>query len=117
MYGPHHLKDEAAYERLSRDTTLEVQKKVEKFVATWKDKGVLPAKLADWLVVPEPKPGAFYVLPKVYQRCRPAAKSLPLKMQTRPVAAMNSHPVARVAQWLDSLYKLLLNTEHIPEYV
>ena len=49
-----------------------------------------------------PKPGRFYILPKIYKTGNPG----------RPIVSSNSHPSARISQFVHCHLKPLVHTTH-----
>ena len=51
-----------------------------------------------FLIQSDPKPGRFYILPKVHKRGNPG----------RPIVCSNSHPTERISQFVDFHLKPLV---------
>ena len=53
-----------------------------------------------FLIQTDPKPGRFYILPKVHKQGNPG----------RPIVSSNSHPTERISQFVDFHLKPLVQT-------
>ena len=55
-----------------------------------------------FLIQSNPKPGRFYILPKIHKTGNPG----------RPIVSSNSHPSERISQFVDHHLKPLVHTTH-----
>ena len=87
------------YELLDNDITTDIQTRILKYAERMnRDKIINEAKR--YLIQTDPKPGRFYILPKVHKQGNPG----------RPIVSRNSHSTERISQFVDHHLKPLVQT-------
>ncbi|XP_078370299.1 uncharacterized protein LOC144654063, partial [Oculina patagonica] len=96
------LNDTKFYKPLDNDITKEVQKRVRKYTKRMNRDKIISDETKRYLIQTDPKPGRFYILPKVHKQGNPG----------RPIVSSNSHPTERISQFVDyHLKPLVQNTD------
>ena len=84
------LNDAKFYRRLDTDITSDNQTRVEFVTKRLHKDGVIDYKTKQFLIQTDPKPGRFYILPKIHKHGNPG----------RPIVLSNGHPTERISQLL-----------------
>ena len=82
-----------------------IQKRVAEYVKRMFNNKLIDIKIKQYLVQNDPRPGRFYILPKIHKVNNPG----------RPIVSSNNHPTERVSQFVDYYLKPSVNT--VPSYV
>ena len=90
---------------LDYDPTLEFQSKVTKTLNKVLNLGYISKENSDYLSVPQPKAGRFYLLPKIHKTGDPG----------RPIVSANGHPTERISEFVDHHLRPFL--AELPSYV
>ena len=99
------LNNPTFYEQQDTDLTHTIQKRVTEYVKRKLNDGLIDNKNKQYLLHKNPKPGCFYILPKIHQDNNPG----------RPIVPSNNHPTERISTFVDFHLKPLVCT--IPSYV
>ena len=91
------LNDSKFYKTLDKDITTDIQKRVQIYVQRMHRDQIIDDHTKRFLLQTDPKPGRFYILPKIHKQGNPG----------RPIVSSNSHPTERISQFVD--YHLKLN--------
>jgi hypothetical protein len=94
------LDNDKHYLQLSHNTIPETQNIIKDNVNTHVQTGSLPLASAKSLIIPNPRPGKFYMLPKIHKDIN--------NPPGRPIIATNDHPTQRLSEYVD---------EHIKEFL
>ena len=76
------LNDTTFYRRLDSDITSDILTRVQFFFKRLHNDGVIDDKTKRFLIQADPKPGRFYILPKIHKHGNPG----------RPIVSSNGHP-------------------------
>ncbi|KAL9972935.1 hypothetical protein ACROYT_G019335 [Oculina patagonica] len=96
------LNDTKFYKPLDNDVTNDVQKRVRKYTKRMNRDKIISDETKRYLIQTDPKPGRFYILPKVHKQGNPG----------RPIVSSNSHPTERISHFVDyHLKPLVQNTD------
>jgi hypothetical protein len=68
-------------------------------------RGHLDKKTMDYLTPEDPKPGRFYLLPKIHKENNPG----------RPIVSVNDHPTEKISEFID--FHLRPFVEILPSYI
>ena len=82
-----------------------IQKRVTEYVKRMFNNKLIDQKTKQYLVQNDPRPGRFYILPKIHKLNNPG----------RPIVSSNNHPTERISQFVDYYLKPLVCT--VPSYV
>ena len=96
------LNDTKFYRPLDNDITDDIQKRVQVYVERMPRDKIIDDNTKRFLVQSNPKPGRFYILPKIHKTGNPG----------RPIVSSNSHPSERISQFVDHHLKPLVHTTH-----
>ena len=100
------LNNPTVYEQQEKDQTAMIQKRVTEYVKRMFNNELIDQKTKQYLVQNDPKPGRFYILPKIHKVNNPG----------RPIVSSNNHPTECFSQFVDYYYlKPLVCT--VPSYV
>ena len=99
------LNNPTFYEKQDTDWTHAIQKRDTEYAKRTLNNGLIDNKNKQYLLHKNPKPGRFYILPKIHKDNNPG----------RPIVCSNNHPTERISQFVDFHLKLLVCT--IPSYV
>ena len=88
-----HLNDVVVYEKLYENPLSKVLDRVKEALQPLQDKGYISGKNVEYLVVPRPRLGCFYLLPKIYKRLE--------NVPGRPVISNCGTSTGRVSEFLD----------------
>ena len=92
-------------EQQDTDLTDTIQKRVTEYVKHMLNDNLIDKKNKQYLLHRDPKPGRFYILPKIHKVNKPG----------RPIVSSNNHPTERISQFADFHLKPLVCT--ISSYV
>ena len=87
------------YRPLDTDITSDIQTLVEFFIKRLHKDGFIDHKTKEFLIQTDPKPGRFYILPKIHKHGNPG----------RPIVSSNGHPTERISQFVDYYLKPLVH--------
>ena len=96
------LNDTKFYRPLENDITNDTQKRVQVYVERMLRDKMIDDNTKRFLIQSNPKPGRFYILPKIHKTGNPG----------RPIVSSNSHPSERISQFVDHHLKPLVHTTH-----
>ena len=96
------LNDTKFYRPLDNDITDDIQKRVQVYVERMLRDKIIDDHTKRFLIQSNPKPGRFYILPKIHKTGNPS----------RPIVSSNSHPSERISQFVDHHLKPLVHTTH-----
>ena len=99
------LSDTKFYKALDNDPTHEFQRKVTTTLTKMVESGDISDSNFNYLSVQNPKPGRFYLLPKIHKPGNPG----------RPIVSANGHPTEHISEFID-LHLRPFVTE-LPSYV
>ena len=85
---------------LDKDITTDIQKHVQIYVQRMHRDQIIDDHTKRFLLQTDPKPGRFYILPKIHKQGNPG----------RPIVSSNSHPTERISQFVDYHLKPLVQT-------
>ena len=88
------------YKLLDNDITTDIQKRILKYTERMTRDKIINEETKRYLIQTDPKPGRFYILPKVHKQGNPG----------RPIVSSNSHPTERISQFVDHHLKPLVRT-------
>ena len=94
------LNDTKFYKTLDNDITNDIQKRIQVYVQRMHHDKIIDDDTRRFLIQTDPKPGRFYILPKIHKQGNPG----------RPIVSSNSHPTERISQFVDYHLKPLLQT-------
>ena len=94
------LNDTKFYKLLDNDVTTDIQKRILKYTERMNRDKIINEETKRYLIETDPKPGRFYILPKVHKQGNPG----------RPIVSSNSHPTERISQFVDHHLKPLVQT-------
>ena len=94
------LNDTKFYKTLDNDITNDIQKRIQVYVQRMHRDKIIDDDTRRFLIQTDPKPGRFYILPKIHKQGNPG----------RPIVSSNSHPTERVSQFVDYHLKPLVQT-------
>ena len=92
------LNDAKFYKTLDNDITNDIQKRIRIYVERMHRDKIIDDDTKLFLIQTDPKPGRFYILPKVHKQGNPG----------RPIVSSNSHPTKRISQFVDFHLKPLV---------
>ena len=99
------LSDTSYYERLDSDPTYKFNKIISDTLTKGKQDREIDSDVASALLVPHPKPGRFYVLPKIHKEGNPG----------RPIISGNGCPTEIISKFVDWHIQGLV--KQLPSYV
>ena len=85
---------------LDKDITTDIQKRIQMYVQRMHRDQIIDDHTERFLLQTDPKPGRFYILPKIHKQGNPG----------RPIVSSNSHPTERISQFVDYHLKPLVQT-------
>ena len=80
------LNDTKFYKLLDNDITTDIQNRILKYTERMNRDNIINEETKRFLIQTDPKPGRFYILPKVHKQGNPG----------RPIVSSNSHPTERI---------------------
>ena len=92
------LNDTKFYRRLDTDISSDILTRVQFYIKQLHKDGVIDDKTKKFLIQADPKPGRFYILPKIHKQGNPG----------RPVVSSNGHPTECISQFVYYYFKLLV---------
>ena len=99
------LNDTTFYKLLDHDPTPDFTEQVFTAVTEMFDKGYITEDNLKYLLVPNPKAGRFYLLPKIHKQGIPG----------RPIVSANGHPTERISEFID--FHLRPHVLALPSYL
>ena len=99
------LNDSTFYKALDHDPTHEFAKKVADAISEMRNGNHISEKNAVYLTVDQPKPGRFYLLPKIHKAGNPG----------RPIVSANGHPTEKISEFVD--LHLQPHVQNLPSYL
>jgi hypothetical protein len=66
--GYQQLNDRQFYQKLDSDPTGNIATKINKVIQEMVDRNLITPKMASFLIIDKPKPGRFYLLPKIHKK-------------------------------------------------
>ena len=103
----NHLNDEPVYDLINEDPMGEISDHVKQVLKPLVDRGFITEKNLKYLVLPKPRLGRFYLLPKIHKRLE--------NVPGRPVISNCGTATERVSEFLDCLIQPLV--EQIPSII
>ena len=88
------------YELQTTDLTDNIQKRVTLYFKRMFNDHLIDKRTKQYLLNKNPKPGRFYILPKIHKVNNPG----------RPIVSSNNHPTERISQFVDFNLKPLVCT-------
>ena len=79
-----------------KDITTDIQKRVQIYVQRMHRDQIIDDHTKRFLLQTDPKPGRFYILPKIHKQGNPG----------RPIVSSNSHPTERISQFVDDIFMI-----------
>ena len=95
------------YERLQENPLNDISDRVKQAFKPLLDKGYIPSKNLEYLVVPRPRLGRFYLLPKIHKRLE--------NVPGRPVISNCGTATERVSEFLD--FRIQPLVERLPSVI
>ena len=80
------LSDCRFYEKLDSDPTLDFTQKIKRALEDVHVRGHIDDNVMEYLTPEDPKPGRFYLLPKIHKENNPV----------RPIVSANGHPTEKI---------------------
>jgi serine/threonine protein kinase len=99
------LSDCRFYEKLDSDPTLDFTQKIIRALEAMHARGHLDNKTMEYLTPEDPKPGRFYLLPKIHKENNPG----------RPIVSANGHPTEKISKFIDFLLRPFV--ENLPSHI
>ncbi len=99
------LHNTAHYRKLSSDPTQEITDSVTQAIDSMHKNNHIDEDTRDFLTPEDPKPGRFYIIPKIHK------PNIPY----RPIISCNGHPTENLSQFLD--YHLQPVAQSVPSYI
>ena len=93
------LNDTKFYRQLDIDQTSDVQTRIQFYIKRLHKDNIIDDKTKRFLIQTDPKPGRFYILPKIHKQGNPG----------RPIVSSNGHPTERISQFVDYHLKPLVH--------
>ena len=94
------LNNDAHYKELPEDIIPTIQQKIKDNINTHVATGALPLATAKHMITPNPRPGRFYLLPKIHKNLQ--------HPPGRPIVASNNHPTEKLSEYVD---------QHLKEFI
>jgi hypothetical protein len=89
--GYKQLNDQQFYQKLDSDPTNKIAIKINKVIQEMVDRNLITEKMASYLIIDNPKPGRFYLLPKIHKKGIPG----------RPICSSIFHPTNMIGKFVD----------------
>ena len=89
------LKSTKTYKPLAADPCAQISSEVKAELDDLLETKILHKRAWEYLQVPDPKPGRFYVLPKIHKKGVPG----------RPICSSNGHPTEHISEFVDDYIK------------
>jgi hypothetical protein len=86
------LQNKLAYKKLDFDPSGQICKEIQDVLDIMLDKNVIDSRCHDYLSPTDPRPGRFYLLPKIHKKGCPG----------RPICSSNGHPTERISRFVDA---------------
>ena len=99
------LSDCRFYEKLDSDPTLDFTQKIMRALDDMHARGHIDNKTMEYLTPEDPKPGRFYLLPKIHKENNPG----------RPIVSANGHPTEKISEFID--FHLRPFVENLPSHI
>jgi hypothetical protein len=99
------LSDCRFYEKLDSDPTLDFTQKITRALEAIHARGHIDDKTMEYLTPEDPKPGRFYLLPKIHKENNPG----------RPIVSVNGHPTEKISEFID--FHLRPFVENLPSHI
>ena len=93
------LNDTKFYRLLNTDITKDIQSRIQFYIKGLHKDNIIDDKTKRFLTQTDPKPGRFYILPKIHKHGNPG----------RPIVSSNAHPTERISQFVDYHLKPLVH--------
>ena len=93
------LNDTKFYRQLDIDQSSDIQTRIQFYIKRLHKDNIIDDKTKRFLIQTDPKPGRFYILPKIHKQGNPG----------RPIVSSNGHPTERISQFLDYHLKPLVH--------
>ena len=93
------LNDTKFYRQLDIDQTSDIQTRIQFYIKRLHKDNIIDDKTKRFLIQTDPKPGRFYILPKIHKQGNPG----------RPIVSSNGHPTERISQFVDYRLKPLVH--------
>lgn len=93
------LNDTKFYRQLDIDQTSDIQTRIQFYIKRLHKDNIIDDKTKRFLIQTDPKPGRFYILPKIHKQGNPG----------RPIVSSNGHPTERISQFVDYHLKPLVH--------
>jgi hypothetical protein len=74
------------YKKLDSDLTLDFAQKIKRALEAMHVRGHIDDKTIEYLTPEDPKPGRFYLLPKIHKENNPV----------KPIVSANGHPTEKI---------------------
>ena len=94
------LNDTSFYRPLDNDITDGIQKRVNVYTQRMLRDNIVDKNTKRFLTQPSPKPGRFYILPKIHKQ----------RNSRRPIVSSNGHPTEHLSQFVDYYLQPLVKT-------
>jgi hypothetical protein len=98
------LSDYRFYEKLNSDRTLDFTQKIMRALKAMPTRGHIDDKTMEYLTPEDPKPGRFYLLPKIHKENNPG----------RPIVSANGHPTEKILEFIDFHFRTFPMMTELP---
>ena len=99
------LNNETFYKKLPEDPTRDISKRVKFYIDRMLTDDIIDKDTHSYLTPHDPKPGRFYILPKIHKKGNPG----------RPIVSANGHPTEKISEFVS--YNLIPLVQTLPSYI
>jgi hypothetical protein len=99
------LSDCRFYDKIDSDPTLDFTQKITRALEAMHARGHIDDKTMEYLTPEDPKPGRFYLLPKIHKQDNPG----------RPIVSANGHPTENILESIDFILRPFV--ENLPSHI
>ena len=99
------LSDDRFYNKSDKDPTKQFSDEITNELNNMYDYGYIDEKTLKYLIPDSPKPGRFYLLPKIHKANNPG----------RPIVSANGHPTEKISEFVD--FHLRQHVEALPSFI
>ena len=99
------LSNRENYHPLDNDPTNNFSMRIKHYLDNMLENDHIDEACYEYLNIPDPKPGRFYLLPKIHKKGIPG----------RPICGSNNHPTERISEFVDHHIRKYVN--ELPSYI
>ena len=103
--GLRQLSNHKFYKKLDSDPTSTITREIESTLSEMNENQDIDDETYKYLMPEDPKPGRFYLLPKLHKEGVPG----------RPIVSANGHPTEKISEFVD--YHLRPHVRNLPSYI